>query len=277
MNRNRVVSKHLVRLARLLLKQWPLAIALVMLSLAFFSNPAQAERRQQTVPIPTPTPTNTSVPASTATFTPAPPTNTPVPPPATNTPVPPTNTPAPPTNTPRPGETPPPTNTPVPPTATNTPAPTNTSTRTPTATRTPGTVVTPSFTMFLEMDAPFGALPGQEIEIVYIVTNPSTSSATNVRVRNRLPEAFTLVSAEADDNGTATLETETDGSTVVLFDWATLGPNESTTATLTVTVAEDALPGDVIDNLAVAFAENGAPYTAGVSIGLPPAILPGFN
>jgi subtilisin family serine protease len=52
---------------------------------------------------------------STATATPAPPTNTPVPP--TNTPVPPTNTPVPPTNTPVP-----PTNTPIPPTPTNTPS-----------------------------------------------------------------------------------------------------------------------------------------------------------
>lgn len=276
MNQNHAVSKQLVRLARLILNRWPLTIAIIMLGLAFFSNPVLAERLNQTVPIPTRTPTNTPVPASTATFTPGPPTNTPVPPPPpTNTPVPPTNTPAPPTNTPRPGDPPAPTNTPVPPTPTSTA--TNTPTNTPTPTRTPGVLTTPTFTMLLEMDAPAGALPGEEIEIVYIVTNPSTSTATNVRVRNRLPEALTLVSAEADDNGTATLETEADGSTVVLFDWATLGPNESTTATLTVTVAEEAIPGDVIDNLAVAFADNGAPYTAGVSIGLPPAILPGFN
>ncbi|MEZ4835235.1 MAG: hypothetical protein R2873_25145 [Caldilineaceae bacterium] len=127
------------------------------------------------------------------------------------------------------------------------------------------------------MAAPRGALPGQEVEILFTVTNPSAETANNVRVRNQLPASLILISTEVDEDGTASLETEEGGATVVLFAWDMLGPNASAEATLTVIVDPSAAAGTVIDNLAVAFADNGAPYTAGVSIGLPPAILPGFN
>lgn len=131
--------------------------------------------------------------------------------------------------------------------------------------------------MSLEMSAPTGALPGQTVEILLVATNPSSEVANYVRIRNRLPAALILVAAEADENGIASVEIDSDGATVVLFDWLALAPGASAEATLTVQIAEDTRAGDVIDNLAVALADNGASATAGVSIGLPPAILPGFN
>ena len=110
-----------------------------------------------------------------------------------------------------------------------------------------------------------------------LVRNPAAEQASNVRIRNRLPDMLTLVTADADNNGTASLDTDEDGATVVTFAWDTLAANQTAEAILAVKVSTDAKAGSVIDTLAVAFADNGAPATAGVSIGLPPAILPAFN
>ncbi len=275
MNRNFEKLNTRVRVVRMIKRSWPIVITLLVMGLAFMATPSVlADRLQQTVPVPTATPIDTEVPTITPTNTPMPATETPVPPPATNTPVPPTNTPVPPQNTPVPGATAAPTNTPVPSTATNTPAP---PTNTPTATRVPVTLAAPTFTMSLVMNAPRGALPGEIIEIRMVVRNPANEIAGNVRIRNRLPDTLTLVAAEADRGGTALLDKDDDDATVVIFAWDTLAANQMAEAVLTLKVSADATPGTVIDNLAVAFADNGAPATAGVSIGLPPAILPAFN
>jgi uncharacterized repeat protein (TIGR01451 family) len=131
--------------------------------------------------------------------------------------------------------------------------------------------------MVLTMSAPRMALAGAQIEVRYTITNPSNQIATNVRVRNLLPEGLTLVAADALNGGRITLETDRSGRTAILFGWDSLGPNQSVEAVLTATIDADAEAGTVIDSLAVGYASNAANSTAGVSIGLPPAILPYFN
>jgi uncharacterized repeat protein (TIGR01451 family) len=121
------------------------------------------------------------------------------------------------------------------------------------------------------------AMPGAEVEIRLIVTNPSNQVATNVRIRNLLPEGLALIAADAQDGGLVTLETERSGRTAILFGWDSLGANQSVEAVIRASIAEDAEAGSVIDNLAVAYASNATNSTAGVSIGLPPAFLPYFN
>lgn len=256
---------------------WIFIVAGVVLFLALVATPAAlAGQLNQTVPVPTKTPTNTPVSTSTPTNTPAPPTDTPVPAP-TDTPVPPTNTPVPrPTNTLAPGVTPQPTSTA---TSTRTPSPTATK-ATATATRppvnTPTATPIPEFALELEVIAPEGALPGDQVEIQYTVTNPSDKVAQNVYVRNLLPDSLIYILGESE-TGEAFLETEGEDGTVILFYWETLEPNESVEARVLAVVAPEAEPGSVIDNLAVAYADNAAGFTAGVSIGLPPAILPFFD
>lgn len=261
MNDKFVLSKWIGNLYKHLHRHWVLASAVAILGLALLGTPsALAERLYQTVPVPTPTLPSTPIPTATATYTPEP---------AVNTPVPPADTPAPATNTPAPGSTPAP--------ATNTPVPTNTVA--PTVAPAVGATNTPipTFAMALTMSAPRMALPGAQIEIRFTITNPSNQIATNVRVRNLLPEGLELISANALNGGRTTLETERSGRTAILFSWDSLGANQSVEAVILATIAADAETGSVIDNLAVAFASNAASTTAGVSIGLPPAFLPYFN
>jgi uncharacterized repeat protein (TIGR01451 family) len=131
--------------------------------------------------------------------------------------------------------------------------------------------------MALEMTAPNMAVSGGEVEIRFIATNPSNVVANNVRIRNRLPATLVLIAADAEDGGTSLLETEEDGATVVLFAWDTVAGGQSVEATILAMVAPDLPNGTVIDNLGVAYADNATGNTAGLSIGLPPAILPFFN
>lgn len=222
---------------------WLVATASALILLAMMATqPLLAAPPNQTVPLPTATSTATPVLTSTP----------------TNTPAPATNTPALPTDTPAPGITPAPTDTPAPATtATNTPVPT--------------------FSMSLAMSASEMAFPGGEVEIRFTATNPSGSVANNVQVRNRLPDTLILISADAANGGTSFLETEENGTTVVRFVWDTVAAGQSVEATIVAMVAPDLRAGSVIDNLGVAYAANAAASTAGISIGLPPAILPFFD
>jgi len=229
---------------------WIFICAGLVLLLALSASPSvQARELNQTVPRPTATPTITSVPTVTAT-PPTAPTNTPAP-----------GAPAP-TNTPVPGA-PAPTNTPVPGT-------------TPAAQTAPAIAVTPTFALSLQMTAPTMALPGGTVEIRYTVTNPSRTVANNVTVRNLLPEQLILISVESN-TGDSLVESEGADRAVVILEWESLAAGQSVEATLFATIVPDLTPGTVIDNLAVAFADNAAGNTAGVSIGLPPALLPFFD
>ena len=120
-------------------------------------------------------------------------------------------------------------------------------------------------------------MQGEQVELLFAVSNPADATARNVRIRNLLPASLILISAEADGHGEAVLETESSGGTVVLFSWASLAPGEQRQGRILAEIAPEVRNGVVIDNLAVAFADNASGSTTGVSIGLPPAILPFFN
>jgi uncharacterized repeat protein (TIGR01451 family) len=120
------------------------------------------------------------------------------------------------------------------------------------------------------------ALAGEPVEIRYTVTNPSRTVANNVRLRNLLPEQLAFVSADSR-TGALLVESEGENRTVFIVQWESLAPGQSVQVILSTRIASELPAGAVIDNLAVAFADNAAGYTAGVSIGLPPAILPFFD
>ena len=253
---------------------WIFICAGLVLLLALSASPSiQARELNQTVPRPTATPTITGVPTVTAT-PPIAPTNTPVPgaPAPTDTPVP--GAPAP-TNTPVPGA-PAPTNTPVPGTTPTTAEPLVTTPAVTQPQAAPAIAVTPTFALSLQMSAPTMGLPGDTVEIRYTVTNPSRTVANNVTIRNLVPEQLILISVESD-TGDSFVKNEGEDRTVVILEWESLAAGQSVEATLFATIVSDLAPGSVIDNLAVAFADNTAGNTAGVSIGLPPALLPFFD
>jgi uncharacterized repeat protein (TIGR01451 family) len=137
--------------------------------------------------------------------------------------------------------------------------------------------VTPTFSLELAISQdPAFAQQGDEVELQFVVTNSGNTTALNVEVRNELAPELTFIAA---DPGDGSLEEQTGNEDRFVFSirWPELGPGESVTASVTVQIAEEVADGAVIDNLAVASADNAAPYTAGISIGLPPTMLPDFQ
>nr|HRJ40846.1 hypothetical protein [Caldilineaceae bacterium] len=72
-------------------------------------------------------------------------------------------------------------------------------------------------------------------------------------------------------------EKASNGRTIVLFTWPALQAGGEAQATLTVRIGASVANGTVIDNLAVAFADNAAAVTTGISLGTPPVHLPTFD
>ena len=207
-----------------------------------FSGEVAAAPAQQTIPQRTPTAAATAVPTVTPTSQSAPATATSAPagPTATHTP-------------------------------TAQPQPTNTATvpTTPTA--------VPAFSLQGQMAATSEmAAQGQEIEIQITIMNPGTEPAQNVAVRDEVPGALQIVSVSAE-GGTATSQAGPNGTSIVLFAWPSLAPGSKTAATLVVRIAPNLANGSVIDNLAVAYADNAGAVTIGVSLGTPPQLLPTFD
>jgi len=120
------------------------------------------------------------------------------------------------------------------------------------------------------------AMQGDEAEIRLLILNPGSISVQNVMVRDELPDGLQAVAVDAA-GGTAATEVGSNGRTVALFTWPALEPGLEAQATLTVRIDPNLADGVVIDNLAVAYADNAGPATVGVSIGMPPVLLPTFD
>jgi len=218
------------------------------------------KRMNQTIPRPTPTAQATDVPTVTPTA--------PAQPAPTDTPVP-----ANPTATPvsgggggggsAPTATTPPTNTPA---AVSAPATTGSTATT-----------VPNFGLRLQIAiSPTLVVQGSQVTLRFVVTNPGNAAAVNVQVRDELPRGLSLV--EGSVNGAiATVGRNTAGATILLLSWPSLAAGATAEATVRVAIAPNTPNGTVIDNLAVAWADNAAASTAAISIGMPPALLPTFD
>ena len=161
--------------------------------------------------------------------------------------------------------------------ATATPLPTDTPAVVSTPEATPSPTVVPAFGLLLQLEtSPVFVSQGDEIVMRFIVTNPGKVAAVNVQVRNELPKSLSLV-ANSATGGTATTEKSAAGATVLLLSWPSLAAGAEAEATVRLVIAPNTPNGSVIDNLAVAWADNAAAFTAGISIGMPPALLPTFD
>ena len=223
----------------------------------FYGGEVAAAPASQTIPPRTPQATATGVPTVTPTSQQ----------PATNTPQPATATPTAsgPTATSQPGAA----------TATNTATPLPQPTDTPTAPTTPTAV--PAYSLQGQMSVASGiARQGNEVELRIKIVNPGSEAAQNVAVRDEVPGALQIVSISAE-GGSATSEAGSNGTSIALFTWPSLAPGGELNATLVVRVDPNLADGSVIDNLAVAYADNAGPVTIGVSLGTPPLLLPTFN
>ena len=122
---------------------------------------------------------------------------------------------------------------------------------------------------------PLIARQGQFIDLVFTVSNPTQQTARNVQLRNELPASLTFVDYAASVDGT--LVQETGSTTVFNVLWEELAPEQKVSASVTVEISSNLPNGSVVDNIAVALADNADTISGGVSIGLPPSLLPDFK
>ncbi len=239
---------------------WAVGAVLLLLAAPSAGASPLSSRPGQTLPPFTPTFTPTSLPTATPTFTP-PPTDTPPPPTPTNTPA-------------LPPPRPTPTRPPLRPTATSTPVPTPTPTATPTPE--PSPTPTPATVLELRLSArPEVVRQGERFQLTFYLLNRGPEEAVDVALRDRFPPDL-VPGAVEPGGGVVTWEAE-EGTAVLQVTWPVLPANSSTQVTVEVTVAEGVPDGAVIDNLAVVQAGNSEPVTAGISLGMPPFLLPTFR
>jgi uncharacterized protein YraI len=117
------------------------------------------------------------------------------------------------------------------------------------------------------------AVQGREIALVYTVRNGGNEDLANVVLSSELPGALTLVGAAAGAGGEAAAVADTQGVTVT---WPSVPAGESVSATVRVRVADDVPNGTTFANLASVTAENGETASNGITIGMPPSLLPEF-
>lgn len=145
-----------------------------------------------------------------------------------------------------------------------------------TATASSETPAAPGLALTMEQ-TPTLVWQGHTFELHFTVTNTTEAKATQVELRDELPQELKFISAEASNAGKVVPQDSSAGRYVVDIQWPTLAVGATVTATVKVQIADKVANGSVIDNLAVAIAAGLDSTTAGVSIGLPPASPPDFQ
>ena len=118
---------------------------------------------------------------------------------------------------------------------------------------------------------------GKSFNFQFVVTNSTGSTATVVELRDDLPSDLIFVSANASGGGEVTSLDNEQGGKLLTVLWPQLAPDEEVTVTVSLQIPPDLAAGYVINNLAVAGAQNAKPTTAGLAIGMPPTTLPSFK
>lgn len=138
--------------------------------------------------------------------------------------------------------------------------------------------VEPSVTLEVAMQQlPQFAAQGQPLAILFTITNTADADAVNVELRDELPAELSFIAVAMGGEGTLVPQTGVANRYVLDILWPALAAGEAVTATMQLEVAADVPDGTVIDNLAVATADNATSSTAGITIGMPPANLPDFQ
>ena len=131
---------------------------------------------------------------------------------------------------------------------------------------------TGALTVAIAQQPPF-AVQGREIALIYTVSNDGSEDLTDVVLSSELPAPLSLIVATA---GSAGEVSQAAGSPAVMATWAGLPAGASVSATVRVRVADDIPNGTTFANLASVTAGNGETASTGITIGMPPSLLPEF-
>ncbi|MBK8046940.1 MAG: SH3 domain-containing protein [Anaerolineales bacterium] len=119
--------------------------------------------------------------------------------------------------------------------------------------------------------SPVFAIQGKALSLLITLENSGDTAATNVELRNELPNELAYVDASASANGAVSQ----DGN-VVVVKWVEVPAGAMVTATVNTTVDGAIANGATFANLVTATAGNAEPVGAGITVGMPPSILPEF-
>jgi uncharacterized repeat protein (TIGR01451 family) len=118
---------------------------------------------------------------------------------------------------------------------------------------------------------------GQLVNLQFVIANRSQTPASNVRLRDDLPAALQYTAAVISHNGQFQQQAKAAGNSIISLAWPQLAAGSEVTATVTLRVASDLPNGSLIDNLAVVAADNAGDVPAGITLAMPPTVLPLFK
>ena len=118
---------------------------------------------------------------------------------------------------------------------------------------------------------------GQIVNLQFSVTNLGSTTATNVRLRDDLPTTLHYTQAVVGQNGRIQQSSKAQGGSIVRLDWPQLAAGATLTATITLRITPDLPDGSLIDNLAVVAADNVSDIPAGITLAMPPTLMPAFK
>lgn len=118
---------------------------------------------------------------------------------------------------------------------------------------------------------------GQQVTLRLIVTNQGQAPASNVQLRDELPPTLRLLKVSADQGGRTQQTQSNGGGAIVNLTWPQLAAGAKASALLTLQIAADLPDGALLDNLAVVSASNAAEVTAGITLAMPPTLIPQFR
>ncbi|MEZ4710783.1 MAG: SH3 domain-containing protein [Caldilineaceae bacterium] len=146
----------------------------------------------------------------------------------------------------------------------------------PLATEIPAPPTAPVLQLDVRMQPAF-VWAGQEFTLDFAITNLSADSVQNVSFGTELAPTLAFVSTTTSGDGAAANSAAVSGATLVEATWAELAAGATANVTIALRVTDTMANGDVIDNLAVVGADGVDDITAGISIGMPPTMLPDFK
>jgi uncharacterized repeat protein (TIGR01451 family) len=127
----------------------------------------------------------------------------------------------------------------------------------------------------VELTSPY-VRQGDEVVLRFTVINDGNVEAQNVTLTDELPAEFSFGSLSVENDGASQQRTGSNGAVIVQIDWPAIAPGEEAAADLTMILGSDVSNGIVIDNLAVATADNAVDVSGGISMGTAPSLLPDF-
>lgn len=125
--------------------------------------------------------------------------------------------------------------------------------------------------------SPAFAWQGQSVAIQFVITNRGSAAVTGVRLRDHLPPTLRYVKAAASNQGQLQTEASDANGSIVILTWPRLAPGASVMATITVEIAPDTEAGSLIDNLALITADEQDDLSVGITLAMPPTVLPQFR